>query len=90
MPLHSPPYTFLSVPLTAEPCGGTNGTNLEYKGSYINTYIANTKVLVLNYQAPNNALANQLIQSLYLLRMVAGIEVHKLYANGGMIHCVTQ
>jgi len=78
------------VPLTAEPCGDTNGTNLEYKGSYINTYIANTKVLVLNYQAPNNALANQLIQSLYLLRMVAGIDVRNLYENGGMIHCVTQ
>lgn len=83
-------YTFLKVPLTKNNVVTTNGTNLGYKGSYINYYIANGKVLVPNYNDPNDTVANGIIQTLYPTRTVVGIDVRNLYENGGMVHCVTQ
>lgn len=83
-------YTFLNVPLTQNNVITTNGTNLGYKGSYVNYYIANNKVLVPNYNDPNDAVANGIIQTLYLSKTVVGIDVRNLYENGGMVHCVTQ
>lgn len=83
-------YTFLKVPLTKNNVVTTNGTNLGYKGSYVNYYIANNKVLVPNYNDPNDAVANSIIQTLYPTRTVVGIDVRNLYENGGMVHCVTQ
>ena len=84
------PYTFLKIPLTQNNVIKTDGTNLGYKGSYVNYYIANNKVLVPNYNDPNDAVANGIIQTLYPTRIVVGIDVRNLYENGGMIHCVTQ
>ncbi|MBL7703262.1 MAG: agmatine deiminase family protein [Ferruginibacter sp.] len=84
------PYTFLKLPLTQNNVVTTYGTNLGYKGSYVNYYIANTKILVPNYNDPNDMVANSIIQSLYPGKAVVGIDVRNLYANGGMIHCVTQ
>lgn len=83
-------YTFLKVPLTQNNVITTNGTNLGYKGSYVNYYIANNKILVPNYNDPNDNVANAIIQTLYPTRTVIGIDVRNLYANGGMVHCVTQ
>ncbi len=83
-------YTFLKVPLTQNNVITTNGTNLGYKGSYVNYYIANNKVLVPNYNDPNDAVANGIIQTLYPSKTVVGIDVRNLYENGGMVHCVTQ
>ncbi len=83
-------YTFLKVPLTKNNVVTTNGKNLGYKGSYVNYYIANNKVLVPNYNDPNDAVANSIIQTLYPTRTVVGIDVRNLYENGGMVHCVTQ
>lgn len=83
-------YTFLMVPLTKNNVETTDGTNLGYKGSYINYYIANTKVLVPNYNDPHDATANAIIQTLYPNRTVVGIDVRNLYQHGGMVHCVTQ
>ena len=83
-------YTFLKVPLTQNNVVTTNGKNLGYKGSYVNYYIANNKVLVPNYNDPNDAVANAIIQTLYPTRTVVGIDVRNLYENGGMVHCVTQ
>jgi len=83
-------YTFLKVPLTKENVITKNGTNLGYKGSYVNYYIANNKVLVPSYNDTNDALANGIIQSLYPNKSVASIDVRNLYENGGMVHCVTQ
>ncbi len=83
-------YSFLKVPLTQNNVVTTNGTNLGYKGSYVNYYIANNKILVPNYNDPNDATANAIIQTLYPTRVVVGIDVRNLYKNGGMIHCVTQ
>lgn len=84
------PYTFLKVPLTKNNVVTTNGVDLGYKGSYINYYIANEKVLVPNYNDPNDAIANEIIQTLYPTRTVVGIDCRNLYENGGMVHCVTQ
>jgi len=83
-------YSYLKVPLTKNNVKTTNGTNLGYKGSYVNYYIANTRVLVPNYNDPNDATANAIIQTLYPARTVVGIDVRNLYENGGMVHCVTQ
>ncbi|MEO4005159.1 agmatine deiminase family protein [Flavobacterium sp. CAU 1735] len=83
-------YTFLKVPLTQNNVKTTDGTDLGYKGSYINYYIANNKILVPNYNDANDAVANAIIQTLYPTRTVVGIDVRNLYANGGMVHCVTQ
>jgi agmatine deiminase len=86
----STPYTLVKLPLTQTQVVTTYGQNLGYKGSYVNYYIANTKVLVPNYNDPNDALARQILQELYPNKTVVGIDVRNLYANGGMIHCVTQ
>jgi agmatine deiminase len=87
---NSKSYTFLKLPLSQNDVVTTYGKKLGCKGSYVNYYIANTVVLVPNYNDPNDAVANQLIQSIYPTRKVIGIDVRNLYANGGMIHCVTQ
>jgi agmatine deiminase len=83
-------YNIVQLPLTKNNVITAYNKNLGYKGSYANYYIANTTVLVPNYNDPNDAVANQIIQKLYPTRTVIGIDVRNLYANGGMIHCVTQ
>jgi agmatine deiminase len=83
-------YNFLTVPLTQKNVVTEDGRALGYRGSYINYYIANTVVLVPNYNDPKDTEANDIIQKLYPTRKVIGIDVRNLYENGGMVHCVTQ
>ncbi|WP_235324734.1 agmatine deiminase family protein [Pedobacter lusitanus] len=83
------PYNFVKVPLTRNDVVTTYGKNVG-KGSYINYYIANNTVLVPNYNDPNDTVANNIIQKLYPGRKVIGIDCRNLFANGGMVHCVTQ
>ncbi|MFH6964010.1 agmatine/peptidylarginine deiminase [Flavobacterium plurextorum] len=83
-------YTKVFLPLSKNDVVTTNGTNLGYKGCYINFYVANGKVLVPNYNDPNDAVANNIIAGLFPGRTVVGIDVRNLYKNGGMVHCVTQ
>ena len=83
-------YTKVYIPLTANDVSKTNGTSLGYKGSYANYYVANNRVLVPNYNDPNDAVANAIIAGLYPGRTVVGIDCRNLYGNGGMVHCVTQ
>jgi len=83
-------YTKVYLPLTQNNVVTTSGTNLGYKGSYANYYVANGAVLVPNYNDPNDVVANTLIQTLYPGRTVVGIDCRNLYKNGGMVHCVTQ
>lgn len=83
-------YAKTILPLSQNNVVTTNGTNLGYKGCYINFYVANGKVLVPNYNDPNDAVANAIIAGLYPGRSVVGIDVRNLYENGGMVHCVTQ
>lgn len=84
------PYAIVKLPLTQNNVTTTYGNNLGYKGSYANFYVANGKVLVPNYNDPNDAIVNAQIQALYPARTVVGIDVRNLYENGGMVHCVTQ
>jgi agmatine deiminase len=83
-------YHKVYVPLTQNDVVTTYGNNLGYKGSYCNYYIGNNVVLVPNYNDPNDAVANAIIQTLYPSRTVIGIDCRNLYLNGGMVHCVTQ
>jgi agmatine deiminase len=83
-------YNKIYVPLTQNDVVTTYGKNLGYKGSYVNYYIANNVVLVPNYNDPNDAVANAIIQGLHPERTVIGIDCRNLYENGGMVHCVTQ
>jgi agmatine deiminase len=83
-------YSFVKLPLTQNTVKRTDGIDLGYKGSYVNYYIANNRVLVPNYNDPNDTIANNIIQALYPTRTVVGIDVRNLYENGGMVHCVTQ
>ena len=83
-------YNKVYVPLTQNNVVTTFGTNLGYKGSYCNYYIANNVILVPNYSDPNDAAANAIIQALHPGRTVVGIDCRNLYENGGMVHCVTQ
>lgn len=83
-------YNFVKLPLTRNNVKTTYGKNLGYKGSYINYYIANSKVLVPIYNDPNDAVAIKMIQNLYPTRTAVGIDCRNLFANGGMVHCVTQ
>ncbi len=84
------PYEKVLLPLTKNNVITEDGKALGYKGSYVNYYIANSVVLVPNYNDPNDSIANDLIQQLYPNRKVVGIDVRNLYENGGMVHCVTQ
>jgi agmatine deiminase len=83
-------YAKVILPLTQKNVVTKTGKALGYKGNYINFYIANGKVLVPNYNDPNDSVANKIIAGLYPGREVVGIDVRNLYANGGMVHCVTQ
>ncbi|WP_160138727.1 agmatine/peptidylarginine deiminase [Chryseobacterium sp. c4a] len=83
------PYQFVKVPLTKYDVITTYGKNVG-KASYINYYIANNRVLVPNYNDPNDSVANRIIQQLYPDKKVIGIDCRNLFANGGMVHCVTQ
>lgn len=84
------PYEYLQLPLTARNVKTAYGKNLGYKGSYVNYYVGNTVVLVPAYNDPNDRVAQEKLQALYPTRTIVGIDVRNLYANGGMVHCVTQ
>ncbi len=56
----------------------------------MNFYVGNKVVLVPNYNDPNDQVANAMLQELYTDREVVGIDARDLFADGGMIHCVTQ
>ncbi|MGL5787391.1 MAG: agmatine deiminase family protein [Bacteroidales bacterium] len=83
-------YKYVTLPLTKNNVVTTYGKDLGYQGSYVNYYITNDKVLVPNYNDPNDKIANAIVQQIYPSRQVVGIDSRNLYANGGMIHCVTQ
>ncbi len=83
-------FDFVYLPLTQNNVTTAYGNALDYKGSYVNYYIANTVVVVPNYNDPNDAVANAILQDIYPNKTVVGIDVRNLYENGGMIHCVVQ
>ncbi len=88
--VNNKPYDIVIVPLTQNDVTTAYGSNLGYKGSYVNYYIGNDVVLVPTYNDPNDAVAINIIQTIYPNRTVMGVDVRNLYEYGGMIHCVTQ
>jgi agmatine deiminase len=88
--VNNTPYNFVIVPLTQNDVSTTDGTSLGYKGSYVNYYEANTVILVPNYNDPNDAVANSIIQGQYPGKTVIGVDNRNLFQWGGMVHCVTQ
>lgn len=78
-------YRVETLPLTKN-----NVKGLDYKGTYLNYYIANNCVLVPVYNDENDAEAVEIIGSFYPDRDIVPIDVTALYKYGGMIHCVTQ
>ena len=83
-------YSLKQLPLTSGDVVTTYGVDLGVKGSYVNYYVANTVVLIPMYADPNDAAAKRILQNLFPGRSVIGIDCRNLYAEGGMIHCVTQ
>mgnify|MGYP006188932815 FL=1 len=83
-------YDYVYLPLTDNNVTTTWGQNLGYKGGYANYYIANTVVLVPNYNDAQDEIANVIIQGLYPEKTVIGIDSRNMLANGGMVHCITQ
>lgn len=83
-------YEYVHLPLTDNNVVTTWGQNLGYKGGYVNYYIANTVVLVPNYNDTQDGIANAIIQELYPEKEVIGIDSRNMLANGGMVHCITQ
>ncbi len=86
--INGEPYDFVFLPETKNNIMKLQGEWI--KGSYMNFYVANKVVLVPNYEDENDNVANQILQELYPDREVIGIDVRNLFADGGMIHCVTQ
>ncbi len=82
------PFDFVFLPSTKDFVVEIEGE--KGKGSYMNFYVANKVVLVPNYNDENDEVANQILQDLYTDKEIVGIEVIDLFADGGMIHCVTQ
>lgn len=86
--INGEPYEFIFLPETKENVVEVNGEWI--KGTYMNFYIGNKVILVPNYDDENDKIANKILQDLYSDKEVIGIDVRDLYADGGMIHCVTQ
>lgn len=86
--INGEPYEFIFLPSTKDTVVEVEGEWM--KGSYLNFYVGNKVVLVPNYNDENDKIANQILQELYTDKEIIGIDVRNLYADGGMIHCVTQ
>lgn len=86
--INGEPYEFVFLPSTKETVVEVDGEKM--KGAYLNYYVGNKVVLVPNYNDENDKVANAILQELYTDREVVGIDVRDLFADGGMIHCVTQ
>lgn len=84
------PYQYFGLPITINDVLTEWGEDMQFKGSYVNYYVANTVVLVPQYDDPNDQLALDFIQILYPDRAAIGIDCRNLFGVGGMVHCVTQ
>ena len=84
------PYSFIILPLTQNNVTTSWGGNVNFKGSYVNYYVANDVVLVPTYNDPNDSTALSIIQTLYTSKNIIGIDCSNMFYEGGMVHCVTQ
>jgi agmatine deiminase len=58
--------------------------------TYANFYISNGAVIVPTYNDPNDALALEILESLFPDRVVIGLSSRAIINGGGSFHCVTQ
>lgn len=84
------PYTRVNLPLTQFQVQTTWGQSVGFRSSYVNYYVANTVVLVPEYDDPMDEVALEIIQDLYPTRTTIGINCQNMVLWGGMVHCVTQ
>ena len=84
------PYTRVNLPLTQFQVQTTWGQSVGFRSSYVNYYVANTVVLVPEYDDPMDEVALEIIQDLYPTRTAIGINCQNMVLWGGMVHCVTQ
>jgi len=84
------PYSYITLPLTQNDVTTSWGGNVQFKGSYVNYYIANDAVLVPIYNDSNDSTALGIIQGLYPNKTAVGIDCSNMFYEGGMVHCVTQ
>jgi agmatine deiminase len=89
---HGRPYNYVYLPLTTKNVRTTYGIvrDVGYKGTYINYYVANGKVLMPSYNDENDSVAQKILEKLYRGRVVVKIDCRNLFKEGGMVHCVTQ
>lgn len=78
------------LPLTAATVVTTTGRDLGYEGSYVNFYVGNQVVLMPAYADSRDSVAAAILQGVFPGRSVVPIDCRNLYAQGGMVHCVTQ
>ena len=78
------------MPLTQNNVTASWGGNVNFKGNYVNYYVANDAVLVPVYDDPNDSSALSIIQSLYPSKTAVGINCRNMFYEGWMVHCVTQ
>jgi agmatine deiminase len=64
--------------------------NTGYQGIYVNYYVGNEVVIVPTYNDPMDQEAIRILSEVYPSRRIVGINMEKLYEDGGAAHCVTQ
>jgi agmatine deiminase len=77
-------YRLVHLPCTKKKC-----VKGDY-GFYINYYIGNEVVLVPAFNDPNDEVAANILQALYIDRHIVTIPMKEVLKDGGMCHCVTQ
>lgn len=58
--------------------------------SYINHYIVNGAVILCSFNDPNDKIAKEILERVYLGREVVLVDATEIFARGGGIHCITQ
>lgn len=79
------PYKIVCLPVTTRKI-----PKLKDYGIYTNYYVGNRVILMPTYDDPNDAVAEQVLATLYPGKRVVGIDSVELYKDGGILHCVTQ
>ncbi len=80
------PYNLIPLPM-AEPVFEKDGHRLP--ATYANFLIINNAVLMPFYNSPKDYEAREIIQSIFPLREVIGIDCRALIKQHGSLHCVT-
>ncbi len=80
------PLTVIRLPMPAK----VEDTDGRYPASYTNFYIGNTVVIVPVFSDPNDAVALQIIRTVFPGRDVIGIDARAMVEGSGTFHCATQ